>query len=252
MEGDSNVQNEGCQRHASGVLLECEGLTRRYERTNRKRWFGSRRPAGTVEALRDVSLQVAQGERVGIAGPSGSGKSTLIHLLAGLDEPSDGSVTIAGKNLTGRSTSERTRLRLTQIGIVFQQFRLLPSLSAQMNVALPLLELGVRKRERRRRAADVLERVGLGERLAHRPEGLSGGERQRVAIARALVTDPSVVLADEPTGELDSETTSRVLKVLSAVSDERAVVLASHDSQALDATDRIVRLRDGQVVERDA
>jgi len=233
----------------SESIVSCESLDREYTRTSGQ-WFDRFRDTThpTVTALSDVTLDVERGEVVGIAGPSGSGKSTLLHLLAALDVPTSGSVRIAGRNVAELSERERTRLRLDHVGIVFQRFYLLPSLSARGNVALPLVERGVPKRERRDRATALLEQVDLADRADHRPDQLSGGEQQRVALARALATDPEVVLADEPTGELDSSTGQRVLDLLTDVADERAVILASHDAQALDQTDRVVQLRDGHVI----
>lgn len=235
----------------SDAVVTCSNVTRTYERGGGGGWFsfgGSDRTGRpTVTALSGVSVSVERGEFVGLSGPSGSGKSTLVHLLAGLDTPTEGSVTLAGEDVSRLSKSELTRLRLERVGIVFQRFHLLPSLSARANVALPLVERGVRKAERRERAADLLDRVGLGDRLTHRPGELSGGEQQRVAVARALAGDPLVVFADEPTGELDTETGEAVLDLLADLAEDRAVVLASHDEQALDRTDRVVRLLDGQV-----
>lgn len=200
----------------------------------------------TVTALEDVSIAVKPGEIVGLAGPSGSGKSTLLHLLAGLEQPDHGSVVFDETDLTSLSSRGLRSHRLHNVGIVFQRFHLLEAFSARTNVALPLLEIGLPKRERRKRAAAVLERVGLGNRLEHKPGQLSGGEQQRVAIARALVTEPPLIIADEPTGELDSEAGSRVLDELKAVAADRAVVVASHDRQTLEAADRVIRLRDGR------
>lgn len=201
----------------------------------------------TVRALDDVSISVANGEIVGLAGPSGSGKSTLLHVLAGLEVPTDGSVVFQETALNSLSRRERARHRLNHVGVIFQHFHLLESLSARANVALPLVELGVAKSERRQRATALLERVGLEDRITHRPGELSGGEQQRVAIARALVTDPQLVVADEPTGELDSETGEQVLNEFRRVAEDRAVILASHDRPTLQIADRIVRLRDGKI-----
>jgi putative ABC transport system ATP-binding protein len=204
----------------------------------------------TVSAVETVSLAVAPGEVVGLAGPSGSGKSTLLHLLSGLEQPTDGTVMFQGTDLTTLSRRERTRHRLEHIGIVFQHFYLLGSLSARANVALPLVELGIGKRHRRQRATELLERVGLGDRLTHRPGELSGGEQQRVAIARALITDPELLVADEPTGELDTETGRTILQEFDRVAENRAVVLASHDRDTLDICDRVLHLRDGSLADR--
>jgi putative ABC transport system ATP-binding protein len=202
----------------------------------------------TVTALDDVSLTLHRGEIVGLAGPSGSGKSTLIHVLAGLQVPTSGTVVVADVELTATGTRRRASFRYRHVGLVFQRFHLLPSLSARGNVALPLVEAGVRKRDRRARATELLEAVGLGDRTTHNPDELSGGEQQRVAIARALVTDPDLLLMDEPTGELDSKTSARVLETVRSIAADRAIVIASHDEQTLDATDRIIRLHDGSVV----
>ncbi|NKE37479.1 ABC transporter ATP-binding protein [Natronococcus sp. JC468] len=201
----------------------------------------------TISAVDTVSLEISTGEVVGLAGPSGSGKSTLLHILAGLEQPTEGTVTFQGTELSALSRRERTRHRLEHIGIVFQHFHLLNSLSARANVALPLVELGVAKRQRRQRATELLERVGLGDRITHRPGELSGGEQQRVAIARALITDPELVIADEPTGELDTDTGRTILQEFTRVAENRAVVLASHDRETLDICDRLFRLRDGAI-----
>lgn len=208
------------------------------------RWRSPSAP--TVTALDGVSLSVAPGETVGLQGPSGSGKSTLLHLLGALDAPTSGTVELLGRDIASLSQRERARLRLDSVGIVFQRFHLLHSLTARANVALPLVESSVGTQKRRERATEQLEAVGLGDRIDHRPGQLSGGEQQRVAIARALVTDPPLVIADEPTGELDTETGRRILELLSDVAnDGRAVVLASHDEPTLGIADRIISLRDG-------
>jgi putative ABC transport system ATP-binding protein len=194
-------------------------------------------------------MAVRPGEFVGLAGPSGSGKSTLLHLLAGLDTPTSGTVNLAGVDTGSVSSRRRTRLRLANVGIVFQHFHLLPSLSARSNVAAPLIETGESKRQRRARAEELLKQVGLADRVQHTPSELSGGEQQRVAVARALATDPALVIADEPTGELDTATGAQVLDLLAEVATDRAVVVASHDQQALDRTTRVVRLHDGRITD---
>lgn len=232
-------------------VIACDGVSREYTRTStrsRFRPWRSSQTVPTVTALEDVSLVVRRGEVVGISGPSGSGKSTLLHLLAALDTPSSGSVRIAGTDTTTLSERARTTLRLSTIGIVFQRFHLLPALSARANVALPLVQRGVGKRARRERAAELLDRVGLSNRPGHKPGELSGGEQQRVAIARALATEPDVLVADEPTGELDTETGSRILDLFGELATDHAIVLASHDQPTLDAADRRIRLRDGRIV----
>jgi putative ABC transport system ATP-binding protein len=232
-------------------FIECANVTRQYSlgSTNRS-WlqFGSSETP-TVTALDGVTLNISRGEIVGCAGPSGSGKTTLLHLLAGLDTPTSGTVSFDGTDLSSLSGRARTRHRLDHVGIVFQHFHLLESLSARANVALPLVELGRPKAERRNRATELLEAMGLGDRITHRPTQLSGGEQQRVAIARALVTEPELVIADEPTGELDTETGERVLSRFRQVATElnAAVVLASHDEPTLAIADRLVRMRDGQI-----
>lgn len=201
-----------------------------------------------MTALDGVSLQVNRGEFLGLSGASGSGKSTLLHLLAALDTPSSGTVELLGQSTKSLSERERSRLRLDHVGIIFQRFHLLPALSAQANVALPLVERGVGKAIRRQRAGELLDQVGLGDRLDHRPGELSGGEQQRVAVARALVTDPDLLVADEPTGELDTDSGHTVLSLLRDLTTEQAVVVASHDQAVVDAADRVIELRDGQIV----
>ncbi|MDB2262082.1 ABC transporter ATP-binding protein [Halorubrum ezzemoulense] len=233
----------------SQPVVRCREVTRTYRGAGGGRLFdrfrdGDERP--TTTALEDVSLSVTRGEVVGVEGPSGSGKSTLLHLLAALDVPTRGTVSVCGADTAALSGRERTRLRLEDVGIVFQRFHLFPSLSARANVALPLVERGVSKRERREQAERLLDRVGLGDRVTHTPRRLSGGEQQRVAVARALITEPSLLVADEPTGELDTATGDRVLSLFTeAAAEETAVVLASHDRDALDVADRVITLRDG-------
>ena len=221
----------------------CESVSREYRRG---------RDGGTrVVALDGVSLSVDPGTFLAVTGPSGSGKSTLLHLLGALDTPSSGRVLLAGTDTAAVSERRRTRLRLDHVGVVFQRFHLLPSLSARSNVALPLLERGVPKRRRHERAEALLSRVGLGDRVDHRPGELSGGEQQRVAVARALVNDPDLLVADEPTGELDSETGRVVLDLLEEVAEDRAVVVASHDPAVGERADRHLALLDGRRVDGD-
>ena len=216
--------------------VEARGLSRTY---------GS--GPDTVHALRDVDLSIAPGEFVAVMGPSGSGKSTLLHLVGGLDRPDRGQVRIEGQALDGLSDDAMAHLRRRRIGFVLQFFNLFPLLSAVENVAFPLLLDGLA--DARARAEAALERVGLAARGQHRPGQLSGGEQQRVAVARALATRPAVVLADEPTGSLDTLAGEDVLRLLrSAADDGQAVLLITHDAPAAAYADRVVRLRDGAVV----
>jgi putative ABC transport system ATP-binding protein len=205
---------------------------------------------GTVEvqALRGVSLQVRQGEFVAIVGPSGSGKSTLMNVIGCLDRPSSGSYVLAGTPVDGLSDDELARLRSREIGFVFQSYNLLARTSAIDNVATPLLYQGVGRRERMERSKAALEMLGLGDRLDHMPSELSGGQQQRVAIARALVTNPSIILADEPTGNLDSASGVEVMARFHALHREgRTIVLITHDHEVAAQTPRQIHVRDGQL-----
>jgi putative ABC transport system ATP-binding protein len=202
-----------------------------------------------VEALRDVNLTVEQGTFVAVGGPSGSGKTTLLHVLGGVEPPTSGRVLLEGRDIAAMDDDQRTLLRRQRIGFVFQMFNLMPSLSAEENVALPLELGGSGAKEIRARAREKLDLVGMSQRTAHKAGDLSGGEQQRVAIARALVIEPAVLLADEPTGNLDSANGRQVIALLRKLVDRsgQTIVIVSHDQEVAGQADRIVRLRDGQV-----
>jgi putative ABC transport system ATP-binding protein len=201
----------------------------------------------SVRALCTVSLDVAPGEFLAVMGPSGSGKSTLMHLLAGLDRPTDGEVFIAGRNITAMKDKELTLLRRQRVGFIFQAFNLIPQLTAEENIALPLMLGGDKPNGQ---VSALIEQVGLTDRADHKPTELSGGHQQRVAVARALVTGPAVVFADEPTGNLDSKSTDDILSLLRAAADERnqTTVMVTHEAHAAAYADRVIYLTDGRVV----
>jgi putative ABC transport system ATP-binding protein len=203
-----------------------------------------------VEALRGIDLEVARGQFVALVGPSGSGKSTFLNLVGGLDRPTTGELWVDGVELSASKEKALTEHRRRRVGFVFQGFNLLPRLTALENVAVPLLFVGVPERERLDRAAGLLSQVGLGDRLDHRPTQLSGGEQQRVAIARALIGRPAIILADEPTGNLDSTTGGEIMALLRHLNRAQGVtlLLVTHDAEAASFADRIIRLRDGQLV----
>jgi putative ABC transport system ATP-binding protein len=216
--------------------------------TNVTKSYGNGR---AVLALNNVTLRIGPAERVAVMGPSGSGKSTLLNLVCGLDEPTSGSVKVEGVELAGLTDDARTRLRREKIGMIFQTFNLLPTLTALENVALPLRLQGLSKKEAEDRAASMLGHVGLNSRTIHRPDELSGGERQRVAIARALIFRPPLLLGDEPTGNLDSKTGAEILILLDDLQQEyqSTLLMVTHNAEAAAFCNRIVRLHDGQIVE---
>ena len=207
----------------------------------------------TVAALGGIDLAIAAHEFVAVMGPSGSGKSTLMNIIGCLDRPTGGSYRLDGTDVARMTDRELAQVRNAKIGFIFQTFNLLPRVTALRNVELPLVYAGVGRRERHRRAAAVLERVGLEERMSHRPTELSGGQRQRVAIARALINDPSILFADEPTGNLDSATGAAIMQLLGDLHrDGATIVLVTHDTDIAAHSRRVVRLRDGRVIRDEA
>jgi len=221
----------------NGTVVVARDVTRRY---------GEGETA--VDALRGVSVEVPKGKLTAVMGPSGSGKSTLMHILAGLDKPTSGSVTIAGTEITTLKDSDLTKLRRSHIGFVFQFFNLLPMLTADENIRLPLSIAG--EKPDKEFFDQLIASVGLGDRLAHRPAELSGGQQQRVAIARALVSEPEVVFADEPTGNLDSKTGAEILELLRHSVEElgQTIVMVTHEARAAAIADRVLYLADGRIV----
>ncbi len=205
----------------------------------------------TVEALADVDFAVNEGEFVAIMGPSGSGKSTLLHLLGGLDQPTNGEVTLAGKRLSVLKDDAITLVRRRNVGFIFQFYNLIPTLTAEENIALPLIIDGKRVSQHQARIDQLLNLVGIADRRHHKPDQLSGGQQQRVAIARAFVTQPSIVLADEPTGNLDSKSGDEVLTLLRRSCDEfgQTIIMVTHDPKAASFADRVVFLKDGRIVD---
>ena len=219
------------------IIIKLEGITREY-------MMGSER----VLALRGVDLEIRRNEYVAIMGPSGSGKSTMMNMLGCLDTPSGGSYWLNGHEVSSMADDDLARVRNREIGFVFQTFNLLPRASALANVELPLVYAGVNARDRKRRAEAALDRVGLGNRMDHRPNELSGGQRQRVAIARALVNEPSILLADEPTGNLDSATSEEIMRVFGSLQAQgQTVILVTHEPDIAGHAHRVVVLRDGRV-----
>lgn len=205
-----------------------------------------------VHALRGVSFEIKKGEFVAIMGPSGSGKSTLLHIIGCLDKPTAGKLAIEGLDVCRANDNRLAEIRNKKIGFVFQKFNLMAKATAIENVELPLIYGGFSGRQRRQRAIAVLERVGLQDRMRHKPSELSGGQRQRVAIARALVTDPAFILADEPTGALDTKTSDQIMTLFADLNREgNTLVLITHDSQIANQTGRIIRLLDGKIVDGD-
>jgi putative ABC transport system ATP-binding protein len=219
-------------------VIEAKGLRKVY-----------RRNTAEVEALRGVDLHVTKGEFLAVLGPSGCGKSTLLHLLGGISRPTEGTVSVEGSDLATLSDAELADVRRHKVGFVFQAFNLVPVLTAEQNVALPATIAGVAKSRYRDRVKLVLDQVGLSDRATHLPSELSGGEQQRVAIARALVLQPAVILADEPTGNLDSHTGAEIMTLLKRLHDEgQTIVLVTHDARMASLADRVAFMRDGRIV----
>jgi putative ABC transport system ATP-binding protein len=223
------------------VALACEGLWKIYEMGEEK-----------VQAVCGIDLTIEQGEMVAIMGPSGCGKTTLLNILSGIDDPSAGQVHVAGKPLFGISDDERTNLRGREMGFIFQKFHLLEVMNAVENVEIPLLLLGTDPVEARKKATAALTKVGLGDRCGHRPAELSGGQQQRVSIARALVHEPSVILCDEPTGNLDSATSDQVMDLLSQLNESGStLVVVTHDDAIAKRCSRIISINDGRIIDNE-
>lgn len=219
------------------VLVEARDVRREY-----------RLKGDLIEAVRGISLEVGPGDFLAIVGPSGSGKSTLLHLLGAVDSPTSGAVFLDGSDVTSMSDPERARFRLEHVGLVFQRFHLLPMLTALENVELPMAEAGLGRRERLERAEALLARVGLADRMRHRPGEISGGQRQRVAVARALANSPALLLADEPTGELDQTTSAGMLELFQSLNEDgTAIVVATHDLQLAAGAREQLKLVDGRI-----
>ena len=227
----------------SDVLAELRGVSRTYQKGKER-----------VEVLHELDLDIPNGDFVAIMGPSGSGKTTLLNLLGGLDRPSSGSVKVGGAELSSMSNNQLSNWRSTHVGFVFQFYNLLPVLTAQKNVELPLLLTNFSGKERAARAAIALDIVGLSDRAKHLPRELSGGQEQRVAIARAIVSDPNLLLCDEPTGDLDRETADDILKLLQILNREhgKTIVMVTHDAQAAEYAKRILHVDKGQLESRTA
>lgn len=220
------------------ALIQLENVTKTYDAGE-----------NAVQALRGIDVAITKGEFVAIIGPSGSGKSTLMHILGCLDSPTEGKYWLDGEDVATLTARSLAKIRNQKIGFVFQTFNLLPRATILKNVELPLLYAGISRDERRQRAMAVLERVGLGNRAKHRPNELSGGQRQRVAIARSLVNNPSLVLADEPTGNLDQKTGSEIIDIFENLAGEETIILVTHDPAIASRTGRLIKIVDGVVVD---
>ncbi|MCW4025954.1 MAG: ABC transporter ATP-binding protein [Candidatus Bathyarchaeota archaeon] len=223
---------------AEAVAVEVKGVRKTYHLRGED-----------VHALRGIDLKVPHGEYLSIMGPSGSGKTTLFNMIGGIDTPTEGNVLIDGVDISGVRPAQMAWLRCRKIGYIFQTFNLIPVLTARENVALPMIFLGVPREDRDNKAEDLLKTVGLGDRVDHRPNELSGGQQQRVAIARALANDPAIILADEPTGNLDLNTGFAIVQLLYRLKVERGttIICATHDLKMIDISDRVVFLRDGEI-----
>ena len=232
---------------AVGTIASSSPTSYLFSLTNVYRIYGEEPVA--VHALDGVSVDIEAGDFMGIIGPSGSGKSTLLGLLGCLDLPTRGSIKVSGTEVTELDDADRSKLRGDSIGFVFQQFHLIPHLTALGNVSTALLYRNLTKQERKDRAMEALTKVGLGERHDHRPVQMSGGEQQRVALARAIVTDPLMILADEPTGALDTKNAAMVMEIFQNLqSQDRAVVVVTHDLEIAEQMDRVVSMRDGKII----
>jgi putative ABC transport system ATP-binding protein len=225
-----------------GIALEAKGLAKSYKMSKKN----------IIKALNKVSVEIEKGEMVAIMGPSGSGKSTLLHLMATLDRPDEGEVVINGVSVFAVPKRRLPKIRATQIGMIFQSFNLIPTLSARENVALAMRYAGVKRGERRRRADEMLQFLGLGDRLNNKPTELSGGQQQRVAVARALVNSPDIIFADEPTGELDTKASEQLMAMMRELNkkQQQTFVIVTHNPDVARVCDRTIYMQDGKIVEK--
>lgn len=230
------IKFEAVLSYMSSTLIDLENVGKTYEMGDT-----------SVEALKGSNVEIEEGEFVAVMGPSGSGKSTLMNMIGALDTPTSGEVHIGDEAISELSEDELALLRSKKVGFIFQQFNLIPSMNAMENVALPMLFRGKSKKERSERAQNILERVGLGDRMHHMPSELSGGQRQRVSIARSLANDPDIILADEPTGNLDTETGENIMELLTDLNDEgKTIIMVTHDENDAEYADRIIKIVDGK------
>ncbi len=238
---DKNLKDDNITEKIKPIILSTKGLTKTFSLGRELE----------VHALSDVSFEVGRGDFISIMGPSGSGKSTLLNMIGCLDRPTRGDIFIDGQLVSKLKKSKLTDLRREKIGFVFQQYNLIPTLTALENVMLPLKYTGMPRKQAKRKATQALEQVGLGERIRHRPFELSGGEQQRVTVARSLINNPAIVLADEPTGELDTHTSDQVIRLLRSLNESagQTFIIVTHNPEVAAVTDKVIKMKDGRLEE---